>query len=328
MICPSRRFFGNKRVRKPKLSVGLPVYNGEKYLAQTMDGLLGQDFRDFELILSDNGSTDGTSKICQVYAQKDSRIRYFRSDSNRGATWNFRRVFELAEGKYFKWATYDDECYPTMLRRCMEVMEQADESVALVYPLVEFINESGSVIKPMFGRHWDRVSTIAASPHRRLGLVLMRLLHGMAIYGVIRTSYLRRARPWGAIAADWVKVTELAMLGKILEVPEVLFRYRIHPGSSVEATGSWKNLLVWHDPSWSGRRLFLPRSCAFVLEYLKSIHYLPLPPLDKLRCYAVACATPLWRGFYHWSLHITGPARIKLRQATGWIWLAPGGGLV
>ena len=156
----------------------------------------------------------------------------------------------------------------------------------------------------------------------------MRLLHGMAIYGVIRTSYLRQARPWGAIAADWMKVAELAMLGKILEVPEVLFRYRIHSGSSVEATGSWKNLLVWHDPNWSGRKLLLPRNCAFVLEYLKSVHYLPLSSLDKLRCYLVACATPPWRGFYLWSLHITGPARIKLRRVTGWTWLAPGGGLV
>lgn len=154
----------------------------------------------------------------------------------------------------------------------------------------------------------------------------MRLLHGMAIYGIIRTSHLRRTRPWGSIAADWVKVTELAMLGKILEVPEVLFRYRIHPESSVEATVSWKNLLVWHDPNWSRRKLILPKSSAFVLEYLKSIHHLPLSPLDKFRCYSVACATPPWRGFYLWLLRVTGPARIKLRRVTRWRWLAPGGG--
>ena len=308
--------------------MGLPVYNGEKYLKGALDSLLGQDFEDFELIISDNGSTDQTASICQAYAQKESKIRYFRSNSNQGATWNFRRVFELAEGEYFKWATYDDECHPTMFRRCMEVMDQADDSVALVYPRFEFIDGSGFVIKPVFGPNWDRVSTTAPTPHRRLGHVLMRLLHGTAIYGVIRTSFLRQTRPFGCVAADWVKVAELAMLGKILEVPEVLFRYRMHPGSSVSATVSWKNLLAWYDPNWSGRTPLLPKGGAFVLEYLKSIHYLPLSPLDKLRCYSVACATPPWRGFYIRILGISGPARIKLRQVTKWTWLSPGGGAV
>jgi glycosyltransferase involved in cell wall biosynthesis len=313
-------------MRRPLLSIGVPVCNGEKYLAGTLDLLLGQDFGDFELIISDNGSTDKTPSICRAYTQRDSRIRYYRSDSNQGATWNFRRVFSLAEGEYFKWATYDDECHPAMLRRCMEVMAQADDSVSLVYPRFEFIDESGSVIKPVFGRNWDRVATSAPTPHKRLGHVLMRLLHGTAIYGVIRSSFLRQARPFGSVAADWVKVSELAMLGKILEVPEVLFRYRMHPESSVNATATWKNLLAWHDPSWSGRNPLLPKACGFVLEYLKSIHHLPLSPLDKLRCYSVACATPPWRGFYLWSLHTSGPARIKLRQVTNWRWLAPGGG--
>lgn len=149
---------------KPKLSIGLPVYNGERYLRQTLDSLLGQEFQDLELIISDNGSSDGTASICEAYAKADKRVRYYRSNTNQGATWNYRRVLDLAEGTYFKWAAYDDECLPAMLRRCVEVMDNADESVVLVYPWFEFIDESGSVIRHMLGS----TGTIFTLPRERL----------------------------------------------------------------------------------------------------------------------------------------------------------------
>jgi len=309
----------------PRLSVGLPVYNGAKYLARTLDLLLAQDYRDFELIISDNGSTDFTPEICRSYAQRDDRIRYSRSESNQGATWNFRRVFELAQGEFFKWAASDDECCPGMLLRCMELMERSPSTVSLVYPGFEFIDENGSIISPVFNPVWDHVSTAARHPHQRLRHVLLRLLHGMAFYGVIRTSILRRATPFGSVAADWVKIAELAMLGQILEVPEVLFRYRIHPGSSVYVTSSWRRLLAWHDPKARNWRSRLPKSVVFMLEYLNSAHDLPLSPIDRWRCYAVACTTPPWRGLMMWLASISGPVRIRMRRATGWTWLTRGG---
>ena len=312
-------------MNKPSLSVGLPVYNGAKYLARTLDLLLAQDYDNFELIISDNGSTDGTADICRRYAERDARIRYVRNESNRGATWNFRRVFELAQGECFKWAASDDECHPTMFRRCMEVMEHSPDTVSLVYPQCEFIDEAGSVIRPVFNPLWDHVFTAARHPHQRLRHVLRRLLHGVSFYGIIRTSFLRQTRPFGQIAADWVKVAELAMLGVIVEVPEVLFRYRIHSGSSVYVTRNWRELIVWHDPNSRGWLLLLPQGGAFMLEYLKSIKHLPLSPFDRWRCYAVACTTPPGRGLKLWLASISGPARIRLRQVTGWTWLTRGG---
>jgi len=309
----------------PTLSVGLPVYNGARYLARTLDLLLAQDYRDFELIVSDNGSTDATAEICRTYARQDARIRYVRNESNQGATWNYRRVFELARGEFFKWAASDDECCPTLFRRCMQLMESSPDTVSLVYPQTEFIDENGSAIRPVFNPGWDHVATTARHPHQRLRHVLRRLLHGVPIYGIIRMSFLRQTRPFGRVAADWVKVAELAMLGEILEVPEVLFRYRIHSGSSVYVTAGWRELLAWHDPSSRQRLSLLPQGCVLVLEYLRSDSHLPLSPLDRWRCFAVACTTPPWRGLTMKLASLSGPARIRMHQATGWAWLTRGG---
>lgn len=107
--------------RAPKLSIGLPVYNGEKYLPDALDDLLGQDYEDFELIISSNASTDGTDEICREYASKDRRVSHSRNDCNIGATPNWNRVAQLAHGEFFKWAMHDDECDRTLFnwRRLM-----------------------------------------------------------------------------------------------------------------------------------------------------------------------------------------------------------------
>src|ERR1700761_38911 len=105
---------------KPLLSIGLFVYNGERYIREAIDSFLSQTFTDFELIISDNASTDATEQICLDYAAKDSRVRYSRNPRNMGAGWNVRRVAELATGKYFRWAACDDRCEPDLLRTCVE----------------------------------------------------------------------------------------------------------------------------------------------------------------------------------------------------------------
>ena len=103
----------------PKVSIGLPVYNGERYLREALDSILGQTFRDFELIICDNASTDETAAICADYAARDPRIRYHRQTHNIGATANFNHTFELARGAYFKWAAHDDVLAPTWLEKCV-----------------------------------------------------------------------------------------------------------------------------------------------------------------------------------------------------------------
>src|SRR5947207_10432807 len=119
--------------RPPKVSIGLPVFNGEKFLAGALNGLLQQEFEDFELIISDNASTDSTEAICRDFATKDRRIRYQRNKTNIGASGNYNRVFELARGDFFKWASHDDECHPSLVRRCLETFDDAPALAVLVF---------------------------------------------------------------------------------------------------------------------------------------------------------------------------------------------------
>ena len=310
-------------MKKPALSIGLPVYNGERYLQKALASLLSQDFEDFELIISDNGSSDQTEAICRDFARKDRRIRYFRSDQNRGATWNFRRVFELSEGEFFKYAAYDDECYPTMLRRCMEVFRVSDPTVALVYTLSETIDEDSTVIAPDCGANWDRVATTAKTPHERLAHIIWRALHGHAQYGVIRSSFLRRARPYGCITADWMVLAELGMMGKIIEVPEVLFRLRVHRANSWNASSTPLEILRWHNPAANGLEKVLPFRIAVILEYMKSVRHATLSPSERMMCMAVACITPPLRNVWLWFLRASGPTRKHLSELTGWRALCP-----
>ena len=92
----------------PRLTIGLPVYNGANYLAHSLDALLGQSFEDFELIISDNASTDDTPDICRRYEKQDSRVRYIRQPQNIGLAPNHNFTVELARGELFKWASHDD----------------------------------------------------------------------------------------------------------------------------------------------------------------------------------------------------------------------------
>ena len=92
----------------PRVSIGLPVYNGDRYLRETIEGLLNQTFSDFELVICDNASTDRTQDICNEYCLLDKRVRYYRNNENIGAGKNFNKAFSLSQGKYFKWAACDD----------------------------------------------------------------------------------------------------------------------------------------------------------------------------------------------------------------------------
>ena len=101
----------------PRLSIGLPVYNGERYLAQVLDDLLAQTFADFEIIVSDNASTDRTPEICASRIKRDPRVRYFKNTRNVGAINNFNRVFHLSKAPLFKWVASDDVHRPTYLQK-------------------------------------------------------------------------------------------------------------------------------------------------------------------------------------------------------------------
>src|SRR5712671_2230439 len=110
--------------KSPRVSIGVAVYNGERFLSKTLDSLLAQTFEDLEIIICDNCSEDGTEHICRSYAASDNRIQYHRNSTNIGAPRNFNLVTTLSRGEYFKWSSADDLCAPVMIERCVEVLDQ------------------------------------------------------------------------------------------------------------------------------------------------------------------------------------------------------------
>src|SRR6266516_2784484 len=130
----------------PRLSIGLPVYNGENYLAESLDALLGQSYEDFELIISDDASTDGTADICHRYGKQGSRIRYIRQPRNIGRVPNHNFVVGQARGELFKWASSDDLYARDLLKRCVDALDEYPQ-VVLAHSWSAVIDGSGTVTR-------------------------------------------------------------------------------------------------------------------------------------------------------------------------------------
>lgn len=266
-------------VRVPRVSVGMPVHNGELFLSAAIESILGQTFGDLELIISDNASDDATEDICRRYLAEDDRVRYVRTSDNRGAMWNFREVFRQSTGPFYKSACHDDLHHPAFLQRCLEVFEEAPSSVVLVYPRTQLIDASGEVIE----EYEDRLDLRGAVPHERLRSYLRNVRLGNAQYGLHRRRvYASTEGLRSFVASDLVLLAELALRGEIWELPEPLFYRRDHAGRSEHAHSTYEELAQWYDPNL-GTRLVGRRSKLFA-EMLKAVAGAPLPASERARC--------------------------------------------
>ena len=278
----------------PKVSLGLPVYNGERYLQNALTRLLEQDFEDFELIVCDNASTDGTQEICRFFAQKDARIRYFRNQANIGLAANHNRTFELSRGKFFKWGAHDDDYPRAMLGRFVSVMEASRSPVSVVYSLCEYIDEFGNVQ----GVDSDGVNSNDPWPHKRLAHLLWHVHMYNSPFGLIRSDMMRKTRLHGLYPmADHVLMAELAILGIFVEIPEPLLRIRRHPGRTFTRNKDPLALRELFTPGKGYRFSPIGIRARMELELIRSAALAPLPLRDKMLCTAVAALTPQWRSF-------------------------------
>ena len=229
---------------QPRVSIAVPVYNGERYLRESLDGLLAQTFTDFELVISDNASTDGTEAIGREYAARDSRVRYHRSAQNLGGPGNFRQVFRLCRGEFHKWSTADDLWHPTLIEKCVAVLD-ARPDVVLAYPRSNIVDADGAVVRT-YDDPLDLPEESAAERVRRV-VEESTLCH--AHLGVLRrAAMLRTGLIGGEIASDVRFLAEMAMMGKFAVVPEYLFGRRFH-----EASSSWAR----QDREWQ-RQYYAP----------------------------------------------------------------------
>ncbi|GAA4125071.1 hypothetical protein GCM10022415_31710 [Knoellia locipacati] len=220
----------------PRVSLGMPVYNAQRYLRAALDSVLAQDLTDFELIVSDNGSTDDTWQICTEYAARDPRIRLYRNETNIGVAGNFNRVVELARGELFRWVAYDDLLHPTLLSACVRELDRSGSGTVLAYPRTVLIDDEGEVV-----RHYvDGLDLRQPSASARVAAAALRWDLLNPLYGVIRLDQLRRTGLERAhVSGDVPLFMELAALGEVHEVPEELFFRRFHVGSSTGQSAAW-----------------------------------------------------------------------------------------
>jgi glycosyltransferase involved in cell wall biosynthesis len=269
----------------PLVSIGLPVYNGERFIARALDALLAQTLGEFEILISDNASTDGTRGICESYAHRDARVRYLRSDVNAGVEANFKKVLDLAAGEYFMWAGCDDWCAPTFTARLVAALQgQPDAVVAM--SAVERVDEAGhrlDVVRHMGHKNPSKLT------RRQLAFELAggRPYH-LFVYGLYRSAFVKQAFTGFApvVAADRLFMVRVALCGGFAYVDDVLHRRLVRQAPLAEryanegighlwqgAWPRWRLALLagpylWRTPGLAARhRVWIP---ALVLRFAQA----------------------------------------------------------
>ncbi len=265
---------------RPRVSVAVPVYNGDNYVGEAIDSILAQTFQDFEVIVADNASTDRTEAICRAYVQRDPRVQYHPSEVNRGVYWNFRRSLALARGEYFMWLAHDDKLAPEFLEKCVAALDH-DPGAVLSYPKAIDIDEQS---RPTLYKE-QKLTAGTTAAHERFR-ELIRMDHNCeAIFGLMRSSVLKSVPVFGRFAdADRVLLAELSLHGNYVQVPEFLFLHREH---TQRATN------VYPSSRFQRTAVLIPEKAGKIVfphfrqlgEYLLSIHRSPLPWRERLRCY-------------------------------------------
>lgn len=258
---------------RPTVSIGMPVFNGERFIEQALDSLLQQTFTDLEIVIADNASTDRTESICRSYAERDERVRYIRNRTNYGLHFNFNNVFRLSSGRFFKWMASDDVCGRDYLLRAVEVLEQ-DPDVVVAWGRTRGIDEGGNVVDVVteFSDLNAPGSTYSPQPTDRFRRLMDDIwwadgpFHGVIRSDVLSETQLHPAHPSG----DKVLLAELCLRGRFYEIDEDLFYKRVKPDK--RATRSKGQV-----------RQYTQRLTLFG----GAISRAPITRSEKVRCYAI-----------------------------------------
>jgi glycosyltransferase involved in cell wall biosynthesis len=274
-------------VSTPRLSIGLPVFNGDDYLEEAIVSILAQTYTDFEFVISDNASTDRTEEICRTYAVNDTRIKYFRNPKNIGATQNWYRVFDLSSGEYFASAAHDDLYAPDYMEKCISVLDQ-DPSIVVCYSKTRIIDERGCPLEDerIAKMLSAKIDTVSSSPSMRLYNVIAVDYLCIQLYGVMRAQTLRDTKVFaGYVSCDRNTLAELALLGKLHEIPEYLFLHRIYPKALGAAVYSGRSLqeLFFLDPGTDWNERFA--ALKVYRNYFSSVAQATIPLGEKLKSY-------------------------------------------
>lgn len=265
----------------PIISIGLPVFNGENYLREAMESLLEQTFGDFEIIISDNASTDGTREICEEFVKKDFRVNYHRSETNRGAAWNYNNTVNLSRGEYFKWAAHDDCLEPEFLETCLGIL-QTNSDASLAFTKAVVLDDRSHLVSD----YPDSDSRFASSdPVVRYREIVYGNHQFINVFGLIPMKVLKKTRLIGGYASsDVVLMGQLSLAGKIIESEKRLFKWRSHEEQSMKKVFKGNDnraYTYWFNPSRKGKMNF--PHWRLLYEYIRSFMVSTLSFKQKLR---------------------------------------------
>ncbi len=272
-----------------RLTFGIPVYNGERYLPAALDSLRAQDLEDIRIVISDNGSTDGTQEYCRAVAAEDPRIDYHRYDDNRGGIWNYGNVLTLTQTELFSWMAADDIKLPGFARASIEALDAAGPGAVFSCPRTRIIDGQGVVYEDL---NDEAMGMDAATAHERIRNML-RAQASHPMYGVIRMDALRKTRGvLSVLGDDMVLLVELLCQGTMALAPEQLFLQRRHDEQvSVQGVGATS----WFAPTQKPNRTF--PELRTDIELYRGVAHSELPWREKMRCWATL--GPSW-AFRRW----------------------------
>lgn len=285
----------------PKVSIGMPVFNAERYIEDAFGAILSQSFEDFEVVISDNASTDRTGELCRAYAAKDERFRYVRNRVNVGLIQNFNQAYRLSRGEYFKWAASDDVFGPDYLKKAVDMLDD-DPTLILVWAKTSRIDEHGNPIFVPEVADWNAPDSVYSSdPAKRFKKLLLHMWWADGpFYGVIRSSALEQTDLHPPhMSGDQLLLTQLSLLGRFYELQDENFYTRMHPAkASGVKTLTQKAAAVAPKPRrrrgksgwWPLIRSYPQR----IQMYLEAIYRSSLTRRQKMKCYVEVARLLAW----------------------------------
>jgi len=292
------------KTETPLVSIGLPVYNGERFVGEAIQCVLDQTFSDWELIICDNSSTDRTVAICRRFADRDSRIRLYQNARNMGVCFNYSEVFRLSRGKYFKWMAHDDLFAPRFVETCIQDLEK-DERVVLAFPRMCHVDADGRVLR----RQASELSVLGPTAESRVERFMAIAAQGMDFiwlaYGLFRRDIVEQSGSMGLYAgSDQVLLFKIALCGCIKQINKEMFFRREHPEAETCRRGSTVRERAKGAYADDNRRFVFPW-CRMLKEHLICVLKSPIPFWGRLRCTTAVLRRflVLWKFFVEEAMH-------------------------
>jgi glycosyltransferase involved in cell wall biosynthesis len=279
--------FNGKRGQPPRVSVGMPAYNSERSIEAAIESILQQTFTDFELIITDNASTDRTAELCRAIAARDPRVRLIVNPVNLGVNPNYRKVAEAARGQYFKWTSTNDLMDRDYIDRCVSILDKRPDAVLAFGRTVVFQTdpESGTPYE-------DHMDIEDEDPLVRFRRTVEELRLNNAINGLIRRDVLMRTSVHpDYLSSDNVVLSELALAGKVVLVPETRFFRRMDKYSATRLQSA-ATVRFAHYPTERFAQFF--QAWRLQSGYFSAVMHSRLPFRDRLRAWRFVLRQTYW----------------------------------